>query len=236
MTDGDAAPIPTVPPARGADSAPAAIVADFRTMYTPLISDALDGLGRRDCVMEPGLAPVTGDGSSPTVGWAFPVRFRPTDEWVDIDRVLEMIDSVPAGGVVVMGGDEPTTAALWGGLCSTGVINRGAAGVVVDGAIRDYDQISRLGFPVYATHRSPRDIRSRAEILSIGEPVRCRGVHVRAGDLVVADANGVVVVPAELIPDVRVPCLDRMAQERRASEALRAGLGARDAYERFQVF
>ncbi|HEY8525412.1 MAG TPA: hypothetical protein VIL48_10640 [Acidimicrobiales bacterium] len=209
---------------------------DYRALYSSLVSDALDELGRSDCVMAPGLARVAGDGLTPTVGWAYPIEYRCTNEWVEVDRLLESIDSVPPHSVVVVAGDGDPGAALWGGLCSAGVLRRRGVGAVVDGAVRDVQQIAELGFPVYASHRSPRDIRSRGEVVAHGRPVRCRGVLVRPGDLVFADANGVVVVPSELEATVRAACLDRMRREAGATEALRGGTAARDVFDRYQVF
>lgn len=236
MTDGDLRDEPPAAVQRTGGPGGDDVLADFATTYSPLVSDVLDQLGRRDCVMEPGLAQVAGDGLTPTVGWAYPVGIRRTSDWVEVDRLLEMIDSTPPGSLVVMAGDGDTGAALWGGLCSAGVMSRGAVGAVVDGAVRDVHQIAGLGFPVYASHRSPRDIRTRGEVVGHGDPVWCRGVQVRQGDLILADANGVVAVPAELVADVRALCLDRMTREEGASDALRDGIGARDVFDRYQVF
>src|SRR5207237_4345076 len=115
---------------------------------------------------------------------------------------LKMVDATPPSSVVVVATDEDVHGALWGGLMSAGVQQRGAVGAVVDGGVRDLHQVLALDFSVFACYRSPLDIRGRAEMVSYGEPVVCRGVPVAPGDLVFADANGTVAVPAAAAVDV----------------------------------
>jgi regulator of RNase E activity RraA len=107
----------------------------------------------------------------------YPVLVRPTKEWVEIDRLLDMGEGVPAHSVAVVATDDDVDAALWGGLVSARTRARGGRAAVVHGAGRDLHQIRQLGFPVFATQTCPRDIRSRGFVDTIDEKVICRGAR-----------------------------------------------------------
>jgi regulator of RNase E activity RraA len=147
---------------------------------------------------------------------------------------------MPAGSVGVYGAHEPQRslilAAAWGELFSCAAIGRGVAGVVVDGCIRDTRQICELGFPVFAAGRSPLDTLARARVDVHGEPVHCGGRLVRRDDVVVADVDGIVVVPAELAEDVAALIANKHRLEQAAREDLMAGASIRAVWERYGVF
>ena len=208
----------------------------FRPLYSSLVSDCAEAVGLGPRAMTPGLQPFHLDPLVVTVGWAHPAQVRRTSERVEIDMLLKMVDATPADAVVVVATDEDVQGALWGGLMSAGVQQRGAVGAVVDGGVRDLHQIIPLGFEVYACYRSPLDIRGRAEMVGFGHPVVCRGVAVAPGDLVFADANGCVVVPAEGVIDVLRLCEERVTKEHVTQEELQAGHKATDVYSRHEAF
>jgi len=84
---------------------------------------------------------------------------------------------------------------------------------VTDGLTRDVAEIDRMGFPVFARGASPLDSAGRQAVLSYGETVTCGGVEVHMGDIVLADATGVVVIPAALAEDAV-----RLAEEKNTGE------------------
>jgi 4-hydroxy-4-methyl-2-oxoglutarate aldolase len=214
---------------------PAEVLAGYRRLYTALVSDALDERGIPNRVMKPGLLPIQRGEVRTVAGFAFPVSVRQTDEFVEIDRLLQMVDEVPAESMVVISADRDIDAALWGGLVSTGAQARGAAGAVVDGAVRDLHQLDELGFPVFATYRSPRDIRTRGEVVATAVPLECRGVLVSPGDVVVADAVGVVVVPREPSEEILDACAERLGREDATQRELQAGRGAAEVYKTYEA-
>lgn len=129
-------------------------------------------------------------------------------------RALEV---APAGTVLVMAGSGPFGAA-WGELTSTGAVARGVAAVVIDGSVRDVDAIEELGFPVWATAVRPFGATKTSDGAA-NTPISCAGVLVRAGDVVVADGDGVVVVPYELVEDTVRAAEERSAREDRIRAA-----------------
>ena len=205
-------------------------------LSTPLISDCIESLGHEPMALAPGLRPMHRDPYRVLLGPAYTCLMRRTGERVEIDRLLETVDATPAGAIVMVAVDQDIQGALWGGLLSTRVSSRGGAAVVVDGGVRDLAQIAELDFPVFAAYTSPLDIRGRAEVIAHGVPVDCRGVHVAPGDTVVADADGIVVVPIGIEAEVVAALLARIDAEVRTEEALRSGRSAKETYREFNAF
>jgi regulator of RNase E activity RraA len=212
------------------------VIARYEKLYSSLVSDCIEelGLGVRCCA--PGFVPFHDNQLRVVVGPAHTAQIHKTSRRVEIDKLLEMVEATPPSSMVVVACDEDINGATWGGLMSAGVQRRGAVGAATDGGIRDLHQILPLGFPVWARYRSPSDIRGRGEVVSHGEPVLLRGVLVHPGELVFADANGVVVVPAGAEHDVLQLCEDRLGREEQTEAQLLAGASASDVYSRFGAF
>lgn len=213
-----------------------AVLERYRGLYSSLVSDCAEAAGLGPRTMAPGVQPFHQDELRVVVGIAHTAQVVKTSERVEIDMLLRLVDATPPNSVVVVATDEDVNGALWGGLMSAGVHQKGAVGAVVDGGVRDLHQIHPLGFAVFATYRSPLDIRGRGEMVSFGEAVVCRGVEVSPGDLVFADANGVVVVPARAALDVLRLCEDRIVKEQLTQQELEAGESAADVYSRHEAF
>lgn len=209
----------------------------FRGMYSSLVSDCAENLGL-DAVALPGsLDPfhVT-DPLRVVVGWAHPALTRRTRLRVDIGNLLAMVDATPPDSVAVVATEGDPECAVWGGLMSASSQAKGSVGAVVDGPVRDLAQIDALGYPVWARGRTPKDIRGRGEMVAFGEPVRFGGVPVAPGDLVFADANGVVVVPSAAIGDVLAACEERVRAEAVTEDELRQGHSPAEVYARHKAF
>ena len=131
-------------------------------------------------------------------GPAYTVRCYPGATWA-LEKALDL---APPGSVLVVDGGGVTDVILMGGLMSTRAQARGLAGAVVDGAVRDVDDIVALGFPVFSRGVCPR-AGTFAEIGEWATTICCGRVPVRPGDWVVGDSSGLVVVPAERLSEVR---------------------------------
>lgn len=170
------------------------------------------------------------------VGVAHPCQIVKTSQRIEIDMLLKYVDATPPDSVCLVAADQDVNGALWGGLMSARVQQRGSRGAVIDGGVRDLHQISALDYAVFAGYRSPLDIRGRGEMVGFGEPVEFRGVPCAPGDIVFADANGVVIVPAHAAEDVLRLAEERVAKEIKTEEELRAGDAAVDVYKRHEAF
>jgi 4-hydroxy-4-methyl-2-oxoglutarate aldolase len=130
-------------------------------------------------------------------GRAFTVRVPPCEN----PSVRAAAEQAGPGDVIVVDGAGAVERALWGGNVSKLALERGIAGVVIDGAIRDVDEIEALGFPVFAAAVVPMPPQ-REQTGEIGVTVTCGGLTVGPGDYVYGDADGIVVVPASLHDEV----------------------------------
>jgi 4-hydroxy-4-methyl-2-oxoglutarate aldolase len=109
--------------------------------------------------------------------------------------MLEAIDAAPAGSVYVMAAESGADFGLIGALMGTAMRVRGLAGAVVDGSIRDTPQLRRIQFPVFSRGVAPSTTVNHFRFGGVNVPVTCAGVRVTGGDYIVADEDGVVVVP-----------------------------------------
>jgi RraA family protein len=162
-------------------------------------ADLADG-ATRPIAMDARLRPVWR--GARLVGPAFTVATEPGQILI----VLEAVEQAPPGSVLVIDGGGRLERALYGDKLSRLGLERGLAGVVVDGAVRDVDETEKLGFPVFAAGTVPTP-PLRETTGTIGGSVRCGGLTVEPGDFVYGDADGIVVVPeaehAELAARVR---------------------------------
>jgi 4-hydroxy-4-methyl-2-oxoglutarate aldolase len=210
--------------------------ARFGAVYTAAVTDVLDGLGHRHQTLPPGVVPL--DPGTRIAGPAFAVEGR-TNHSIGADtsirRILEMLGSVPAGHIAVY---EPgdTSCAHFGELSAISLRVHGVAGVVINGGCRDVDLVRGSGLPVFARYCTPQDAVSRWEVLGWGHEIQIEGVIVATGDYVVGDADGVAVIPRDLIPTVLAEAEALVGTENLIREAVRDGMKPLAAYEQFGKF
>jgi regulator of RNase E activity RraA len=144
------------------------------------------------------------------VGEAYTLRFIPARE--DLDQLgafegrghpqREAVEACPPGQVLVMDARRDAAAATGGDILLTRLMVRGVAGVVTDGGLRDSPSIEKLPWPAYCAARSAPLNLVRHHAVDSQVPIGCGGVPVYPGDVVVGDAEGVVVIPAGIAEDV----------------------------------
>ncbi|WP_329228975.1 RraA family protein [Streptomyces canus] len=182
---------------------------EFAAIPTTTLADLLG----RDQVMDIGIRPLWGP--VPRVaGPAFTVRCPPGDNLM----LHAAIHRAPAGSVIVVESGDLDYALAGGNVCAVAQ-RRGIAGFVADGLIRDLAEVREAGFPVFARGVIPIPAAKKA-VAPLGGRVRCGGVRVEAGDVVVADEEGVVAVPAARRSDVLAAARARLSEE--AGETLDA--------------
>jgi 3-hexulose-6-phosphate synthase/6-phospho-3-hexuloisomerase len=178
---------------------------------TPNLSDAMHRKGAMHGI-------ISLCGNVKMVGKAVTVQTFAGD-WA---KPVEAIDIASVGDVIVIYNDAAVTVAPWGELATLSCINKGISGVVIDGAVRDVDDIRKLRFPVFA----------RASVPNAGEPkgfgeinaeITCCGQTVRPRDWIVGDENGVVVIPAERAYEVARRAFEVKKGEERIREEIRRG-------------
>jgi 4-hydroxy-4-methyl-2-oxoglutarate aldolase len=204
-------------------------------LSTAVVSDILDDLGHRDHVLDPAIRPL-GD-AAVIAGWANPFLVAEVDEIPDDPYTGEIaaLDDIGPGDVVLIAAGGSARAACWGELFSTAARIRGARGTLIDGYCRDAQAIANLGYPVWCRGMLPLDVKGRVAVTAWRQPAIVGGLPVRPGDLVVADADGAVVVPAGLTSQMVERALEKVSREDGVRDALAAGSTLRSAYDRFGV-
>ena len=204
-------------------------------LYAAVVSDILDDLGHRDHVLDPAIRPL-GD-AAVIAGWANPFLVAEVDEIPAAPYAGEIgaLDDISPWEVVLVAAGGSARAACWGELFSTAARSRGARGTLVDGYCRDARAIAALGYPVWCRGTLPLDAKGRTAVTAWRQPAVVGGLPVRPGDLVVADADGAVVVPGGLARETVGRALEKVSKENGVRNALAAGSTLRRAYDRFGV-
>lgn len=186
---------------------------------TCAVSDALDRLGLTGVV--PGLAAVTVPRR--IAGRVVTVQAGPPQARSSRHISTAAIGAARPGDVIVVAAGGRTDAAGWGGILSLAAVTRGLGGVIVDGACRDVDEARDLALPVYAKGCTPLTARGRLAETGWDVPVQLGTVTVTPGDLVIADASGVVFVPAARAADVLRAAEEIASREAAMAARIRAG-------------
>ena len=221
-------------PARPTELTPEALD-KLRHVSTATITTQLLRRGFRSTFIQ-GLRPTRPD--LPLVGYAFTLRYVPAREDVafnatfdnDTDVQRLAIESVGPGDVLVIDGRSELGAATLGDILATRAASRGAAGIVTDGCLRDSPGFAELDLPVYfrAPHASVRSIAHHPVDMNL--TIGCGGVLVVPGDVLVGDAEGVVVIPAALAEEIAHDGWEQELVETWALERVQAGDPLQDTY------
>lgn len=214
-----------------------------RELYSAVIGDVMDAMGFTRQFLPPGIQPLRDDmvvcGRAMTVleaddeggegpGRANEALGRP------FGLMLRALDELRPDEVYVCSGASPRYA-LWGELMSTAARNRGAAGAVVNGYSRDTRGILQLGFPTFSLGRYAQDQRPRGKVIDLRCRIRFGDVTVEPGDLVFGDIDGVCVVPRAIEGEVIARALEKARGEKAVFGAIKAGMGAQEAWDKFGI-
>jgi len=158
-------------------------------------------------------------------------------DWPDdpYGAAIDFISGLRAGELVVIATSDSNASAFWGELFSAGAIGAGAVGTVTDGNLRDTPKIAALGYPAFSRSRRPIDYRRRMAITGVRQTVEIGGVQIADGDLVLADDDGVVVVPRAREAEVLDAARRRAAQESVVLAELLAGETLRSVWDRHRI-
>lgn len=206
-------------------------------LFSALLSDSLDACGVTGQAMGPSIRPLQSElvmcGRARTAAYM---------EVCDVPEghnpyalEIQLVDDLQADDIAVLACGGSQKIAPWGGLLSTASQIRGAAGCITDGFIRDTKTIKDINFPVFHGGIAPLDSRGRGEIQVLDRPIVCGGVKVSPGDLVFGDADGVVVIPKAVEPQVFAYAKEKISGESKTLNALRAGASLKSVYDKYGV-
>jgi 4-hydroxy-4-methyl-2-oxoglutarate aldolase len=178
------------------------LIEGFRQTEVASVADAMEQLYGTKSYMAHDMRPLF---KTKFVGPAVTVMMKKEEHKEGATATQGMIDTIdnsPAGSVYVMVLEDGLDYGAVGGLMGTTMKVRGFAGAIVDASIRDLPQLQRIQFPVYSRGVSPGTTVNHYRCVGVNIPVTCAGVKVNPKDLISADEDGVVVVPAEKAAEV----------------------------------
>jgi regulator of RNase E activity RraA len=207
------------------------LVEGFRELATSTIGNVLDDLKISGVVQN--IKPISPGfrfaGAALTVKEVTGVLGTYTNEDFKLGQV---IDSAQEGDVITIdnGGHQVST---WGGIASFAAQRRGVAGLIVDGGVRDLDEIRDFHFPVFSRHVVATSGKGRVKILSMNTVIKIDGLQVRPGDILVGDGTGIVCVPIEVAEEVLNKAKKMDEQDKQAIEEIRRGMTFTEALRKY---
>ncbi|MDM0074045.1 RraA family protein [Variovorax sp. J2P1-59] len=211
-------------------------------LFVAAVGDVLDAMGYQHQFLPAGIAPL--EKSMRIVGRAMPVL--EADVINDGNRsagplsgkpfglMLEALDDLKPGEIYIATGAS-LRYALWGGLMSTRARHLKAAGAILDGYVRDADEIERLGFNVFCRGTYAQDQGVRGQVIDYRCSIEIDGVRIAPGDLLFGDREGVLVIPRAVEAEAVAKALDKVRTENKVADAIRGGMSACQALETFGV-
>lgn len=212
-------------------------------LFTAVVGDVLDVMGHRRQFLPAGIAPlaprmkiagrampvleadVYSDGTPASGG---PLAHKP------FGLMLEALDDLKPGEIYIATGAS-LRYALWGGLMSTRATHLKAAGAILDGYVRDADEIEALGFTVFCRGLYAQDQGPRGKVIDYRCAIEIEGVRIEPGDLLYGDREGVLVIPRAAEAEAIRRAREKASTEGAVAKAIRGGMSACEALATFGV-
>ena len=198
--------------------------------YSGAVYDVLRALGHPNQVLPQAIRPLLPERKLAGRIYTISGHAKPN---LDGHRTLlswtEMLSRAPKGSVVMVQPNDSTMAHM-GELSSETMTFRGVRGYLVDGGCRDSEFIKRIGFRVFCRYLTPVDVVGLWEAETFGEPITIGGVTIRTGDYVLADFDGAVIIPGELVETVASKVEEVLRTESLVRRAILEGVDPKEAY------
>ena len=223
--------------AQPTSSQPAEITLEMicQNLYAAVVCDALDAMGFTN--QSPRVQLACTSGGPMLVG-----RCR-TTLWADMAHVdpnpyeLELIavDGCKPDDVLIAAAGGSMRSGIWGELLSTAAKNSGCVGAIVDGAVRDVTKMRAMNFTTFARGTCIYDSQNRQRVVDLDVAVEIAGVKIESGDLVIADSDGVVIVPRKVEKEALRRAWEKVHAENVTRDAIKQGMKATTAYQKYGV-
>ncbi len=206
-----------------------------QSFYSAVVCDALDAAGFPHQSPRVALRPMTVSqvlvGRCKTTLWADMAHADPKPYELE----LAAVDSCKPDDVLIAAAGGSARSGIWGELLTTAAKNQGCLGAVIDGMVRDVGKIRTMGFPVFARGTCIYDSKDRQRVIDRDVNVEIDGVRFCPGDLVLADEDGIVVVPQAVETQVVQAAWEKVHAENEVRDAIRGGMKATDVFRKYGV-
>lgn len=213
-----------------------------KELFTAVVGDVLDKLGHLNQFLPPQLMPLDkgmvlvgramtvleADAFATDYGSPGPLAKRP------FGLVFEALDDLKEDEIYIATGSS-FRYALWGGLMSTRAMHLKAAGAILDGYVRDSNEIEKLGFTVFCRGTYAQDQGPRGKVIDYRCPIEIEGVRILPGDLLFGDREGVLVIPRAVEQEAIRLALEKVRTENQVAVAIRNGMSTVEAFATFGV-
>lgn len=204
--------------------------------YTGAVYDVLRNMGWPDQLLPGGIRPM--NLQHRIAGRVFTIAGRADpdlDHHTSLLKWCEMLSQSPAGHVLVCQPNDSTMAHM-GELSAETLLRKGVRGYIVDGGCRDSAFIESIGFPVYCRYFTPRDVAAAWCTTELGGPIMMGNVTVQTGDYILADRDGIILIPQQIVMPVIMETETMMQTENLVRKAILSGTDPVDAYLQFRKF
>ncbi len=205
------------------------------SLYAAVICDVLDAAGYPNQSPRVPLSAMTVQqmlvGRCKTTLWSDMTHADPKPYELE----LAAVDSCKPDDVLIAAANGSARSGVWGELLTTAARNQGCVGAIVDGMVRDVAKMRAMQFPVFARGTCTYDSKDRQRVIDLDVPVEIDGVRFCPGDLVVADEDGIVVVPRAIEEQIVRSAWEKVHAENEVRDAIKAGMKATAVYRKFGV-
>jgi regulator of RNase E activity RraA len=206
-------------------------------LFVSVLSDCLDSVGLMHQALPFRIRPLDEDlvmvGRARTAAFMEVYHHEAGSNPYELE--IALVDSLKPGEIPVFACSNPARVAPWGELLSTAARARGAAGALMDGCTRDVKAIRAMHFPVFHGGVGPLDSKGRGRLMAIDVPIECGGVKVATGDLIMGDADGVVVIPKSAEAEVLRLAFEKVQGEKNTLTDLQRGDKLADVFARYGI-
>ena len=212
------------------------MLSELNNLYTGVIYDALRDMGITDCVLSYNIKP-----TFPVKKLVGPVWTSEgeTDHTISKDESLsgwsKLLSKAEPGHIMVCAANN-TAVSHMGELSAEVLKNKGVLGVVTDGGTRDVEFLEKINLPVYCSYATPKDIVGNWKVTNFGKPIVIDGVKIVTGDYLLADADGIVIIPKKLTNEVIEKAMSKLNQENIMRESILSGMDPHEAYLKYRIF
>lgn len=209
------------------------VIEQFKNIATASVCDAIDQVVGKRGFMDFEVKPRINE--ERIAGPAVTVKEIPTTESLPPEHALELIDTSEEGSIVVIGLDgKNKDVAVWGGLMTAGAVVNKLTGAVLDGSLRDVSEIKQdFNFPVFSRSVGPVTTVGRFKTEAANIPVECGGITVHPNDFIVADQDGVVVIPKDHVMEVLEVAMDIEKREAEQTKLIKKEASLRKGLEKY---